>query len=131
MNEEIDTEYLSEVTAQTPEYLLGIMAQIMEILLEKLNVPFEEAEAFAEQIKERKMGELLANFEGWDVQAIRKEAREEAREEARREIREEDIGKLLSVLKTLSISKNIAKQQIMKEYELSETEAGKMLGLYW
>ena len=131
MNEEIDTEYLSEVTAQTPEYLLGIMAQIMEILLEKLNVPFEEAEAFAEQIKERKMGELLANFEGWDVQAIRKEAREEAREEARREIREEDIGKLLSVLKTLSISKNIAKQQIMKEYELSETEAGKMLELYW
>ena len=75
------------MTAQTPEYLLGIMAQIMEILLEKLNVPFEEAEAFAEQIKERKMGELLANFECWDVQAIRKEAREEAR----REIREEDI----------------------------------------
>ena len=35
------------------------------------------------------MGELFAHFQGWDVQAIRKEAREEAREEARKEVWEE------------------------------------------
>ncbi|MCM1154974.1 MAG: Rpn family recombination-promoting nuclease/putative transposase, partial [Roseburia sp.] len=65
MKQEVNPVYLNEVIADTPEYLLGIIAQITEILLEKLNVPQEEAEAFAERIKERKMGELLANFEGW------------------------------------------------------------------
>lgn len=137
MNKEITAEYLREVTDGTPEYLLGIMAQIMEILLEKLNVPYEEAEEFARQVKERKMGELLANFEGWDVQAIRKEAREEARKEARKEAekivqetQEEYIVKSLRVLKSLNISKNIAKQKLMTEYELSETEADKKLESY-
>ncbi|MCM1040719.1 MAG: hypothetical protein NC434_15490, partial [Ruminococcus sp.] len=110
--------------------LLGIIAQITEILLEKLNVPQEEAEAFAERIKERKMGELLANFEGWDVQALRREAKEAA-EKAREEAKEEAIGKMLSVLKTFNIPKDAAKQQLMKEYELSEAEADEKLERYW
>ncbi|MCM1156516.1 MAG: Rpn family recombination-promoting nuclease/putative transposase [Roseburia sp.] len=125
MKQEVNTVYLNRVTADTPEYLLEIIAQITEILLEKLNVPREEAEAFAGRIKERKMGELLANFEGWDVQALRREAKEAAEK-----AREEDIGKLLSVLKSLNISRTVAKQQLMKEYELSEEEANKKLELY-
>ncbi|MCM1241955.1 MAG: Rpn family recombination-promoting nuclease/putative transposase, partial [Roseburia sp.] len=140
MKQEVNPAYLNEVMADTPEYLLGIIAQITEILLKKLNVPQEEAEAFAERIKERKMGELLANFEGWDVQALRREVREakeaaekarkEAWEEAGRKVREEDIGKLLSVLKSLNTSRTVAKQQLMKEYELSEEDADKKLELY-
>lgn len=81
LGQKLDREYLSEVTDQSPEYLLDIIAQVVEILLVKLNVPDEEVELFTGQIKERKMGELLANFEAWDVQAIRREAREEFREE--------------------------------------------------
>ncbi|MCM1154977.1 MAG: hypothetical protein NC392_06405 [Roseburia sp.] len=52
MKREVNPAYLNEVIADTPEYLLRIIAQITEILLEKLNVPREEAEAFAERIKE-------------------------------------------------------------------------------
>ena len=46
-------------------------------------------------------------------------------------MQEEDIGILLSVLKSLNISKNIAKQKLIAEYELSEMEADKKLELYW
>ena len=45
-------------------------------------------------------------------------------------MQEEDIGILLSVLKSLNISKNIAKQKLIAEYELSEMEADKKLELY-
>ena len=48
------------------------------IFLAKLNIPFEEVDTFTSQIKERNMGELFAHFEGWDVQAIRKESFEQA-----------------------------------------------------
>ncbi|MCM1038546.1 MAG: hypothetical protein NC434_04420, partial [Ruminococcus sp.] len=57
-------------------------------------------------------------------------ARKEAWEEAGRKVREEDIGKLLSVLKSLNTSRTVAKQQLMKEYELSEEDADKKLELY-
>ncbi|MCM1040717.1 MAG: hypothetical protein NC434_15480 [Ruminococcus sp.] len=91
------------------------------------------------------MGELLANFEGWDVQALRREVREakeaaekarkeaweEAREEAKEEAKEEAIGKMLSVLKTFNIPKDAAKQQLMKEYELNEAEADEKMKRYW
>ncbi|MCM1154976.1 MAG: hypothetical protein NC392_06400 [Roseburia sp.] len=69
-----------------------------------------------------------AREEAWE------EARIEAREETRREVREtreKDIGKLLSVLKTFSIPRDAAKQQLMKEYELSEAEADEKLKRYW
>lgn len=78
---EIGAEYLKEATAEAPGYLLDVIAQVMEVLLSKLNVPYEEAAEFTKQIKERRMGELLANFKGYDVQATRQEAREEERRE--------------------------------------------------
>ncbi len=81
LQEEVPPEYLKRVTAQTPEYLLGIIGQVVEILLGRLNVPKEEARRFADQVKERKVGELFANFKGYDVQATRREARAEGLEE--------------------------------------------------
>ena len=81
IGKEVDSEYLQAVTADTPEYLLGIMAQVIEALLLKINVPYKEAVDFAGQVKERRMGELFSNFEEYDVQATRREARKEGIEE--------------------------------------------------
>ena len=81
LKDEVPPEYIEKVTAGTPEYLLEIMEQVIEILLSRLNVPQEEAAEFAGQVKERKMGELFANFKGYDVQATRAEARKEGLEE--------------------------------------------------
>ena len=81
LQDEVPPEYLEKVTAQTPEYLLGIIGQIVEILLAKLHVPQEEAQAFADRVKERKVGELFANFKGYDVPETRRIARDEGRKE--------------------------------------------------
>ena len=112
-------QYLSEITAETPEYLLRIIAQVVEILLVKLNVPIEESEAFTRGIKERKMGELLAHFKGWDVQAIRKESREEG------------IEKLVKAMNVVIDSKEAATQQLIAQYELSKEEAAEKVEMYW
>lgn len=80
---EVSPEYLEKVLKDAPEYLLAIVAQVTGALLSELNLPDEEIEKFSEQIKERRMGKLFANFEGYDVQATRKEAREEGIKEGR------------------------------------------------
>lgn len=59
---------------RSPEYLLDIMTQIVEVLLAKLNIPQKEIDGFIGQIKERNMAELFANFKAYDVQATRAEA---------------------------------------------------------
>lgn len=81
IGKEVESGYLQAVTEETPEYLLGIMSQVVEALLLKINVPREEAADFAGQVKERRMGELFSNFEAYDVQATRREAREEGIQE--------------------------------------------------
>lgn len=97
------------------------------------------------------MGELFAHFKGWDVQAIRKEAREEAREEARKEvtqqvtqqvteqvtqqvteqITESDIQKLLAVLHNLDCSRETAIEQLMEQYQLSHDIAAAKADNFW
>lgn len=124
-------KYITDITANAPEYLLTIISDIVEILLNRLNIPTEEVDAFTAQIKERKMGELLANFKGWDVQAARREGREEAREEARKEFWEEAVMKLIRIIKKLGCTEETAKLQLIDEYELSEEEAAEKVEMYW
>ena len=87
----------------------------------------QRAAEFTEQVKERKMGELFANFEAYDVQATRAEARAEER---KKNI-EEAIEKLIQVIKELGSSRDVAKQQLIKKYSLTEEEAVGKVELYW
>ena len=123
MNREIDPQYMKDVTENTPEYLLTDMAQIVERLLLRINVPFEEAEDMAEQIKERRMGEWCANFKGYDVQETRRLAREEAREEA--------IAQAIKMMKEASVSREVTKQQLVKQFGLDPQEAEEKLKANW
>lgn len=65
------------------------------------------------------MGELFSNFEAYDVQATRREAREEGKLEAR----SEDIGKLINALKELTVPVEEIKKQLIKQYHLNDGEA--------
>ncbi len=83
------------------------------------------------------MGELFKHFEGWDVQALRREIAE-AKEETERvakevTTREREVGihKLLNVLKKCHIIPEDAMKQLMEEYHLSEEEASEKITLYW
>lgn len=147
---ELTEDFLKEVTKDSPEYLLKLMSQIIGVFLSKLNVPQEEADAFTDRIKERKMGELFKHFEGWDVQALRqeiadakkeaekaKEETEKIKEEAEKvkeEIkREQEIGiqKFLRGIKKFHATNKEAAMLLMEEYQLSAEEAEEKVSLYW
>ena len=125
MGQDIDAEYLKDAMNGTPEYLSDIIVKVTEILLAKINVPLEEVERFTEQIKERRMGELLANFKGYDVQAVRREAREkgleegrqEGLEEGRKEERQEWIKKIMSLGQDHGSVEDI-KRALLKGYSI-------------
>lgn len=123
ISKDVHADYLNEVTSGSPEYLLDIIAQIVEILLLKVNVPRKEAEAFAGRVKERPMGELFANFEAYDVQATRKEAREKGIEEG--------IVHSIRMMKEASVSREVTKQQLIKQFDLSPEIAEENLRLHW
>lgn len=86
LEEEVDVAYMREAVEHSPEYLLSIISQIVEVLLAKHNIPQEEIDVFAGQIKERNMAGLFANFKAYDVQATRVEARKQEREEGMKKL---------------------------------------------
>ena len=99
------------------------MAQIVEVFLSRLNVPADEVEAFTELIKERNMGELFKHFQGYDVQATRKEEHDKTVEE--------DIKKLINIAKKHNWSQESVKEDLMEQYDLQEKEAEEKIELYW
>lgn len=125
--EEIKSEDLKQITEDTPEYLLELTAKIMEVFLAKLNVPEKEAAAFTERIWVRGMGELFANFKGYDVQATRREAKKEAREEET----EQGIRRLIQVDKKHGCTPKEAEEDLEEQYSLDAEEAAKKVSLYW
>ena len=119
MSKEVGEEYVNDATLETPEYLLGIMAQMVEVFLSRLNVPADEVEAFTELIKERNMGELFKHFQGYDVQ------------EVRRQERERSVKKTIEIAKKHKISQEETKEDLMEQYDLQEKEAEEKIELYW
>ena len=123
LTKELGNDYFKEIILHSPEYLLNIVSYIIEIMLSKLNVPDSEAVDFVDNIKERKMGELLSNFKGYDVQETRRIEREKTKEE--------DINLLIQTVKELCASKEVAKQQLIKRYNLDEATANEKVEKYW
>ncbi len=69
------------------------------------------------------MGELLSNFKGYDVQETRRIEREKTKEE--------DINLFIQTVKELCASKEVAKQQLIKRYNLDEATANEKVEKYW
>lgn len=123
LSDSVSKEYLTNLTESTPEYLLDMIAKVIEILLRKMNVPYDEAEAFSMQIKERRMGELFENFKGYDVQAVRKEEREKTTREVTREVTEAAIQKMIAVLQEVGCTQETIMQKLEEKYGLTSEEA--------
>ena len=121
--EEVDLTYLEDATERTPEYLLGIMAHMIELLLENINVSREEAESVAGKVKERDMAGLFDHFEKYDIQAVRAEAREKAREKASKV--------LIETSQELGASREDTYTRLLNKMELTEEEAARYLAEYW
>ena len=73
------------------------------------------------------MGKLFANFEPYDVQVTRREARKETKMEER----EKGMRCLVSAVKQLSGSMDTAVLQLVIQYDLDEADAKEKVKLYW
>ena len=56
---------------------MEIISKVITVMLRKLSLEESEIVDFTDQVRERKMGELFENFRGYDVPAVRREARAE------------------------------------------------------
>lgn len=74
-------DYLKNLSQQSTEEVLNIVAKVTASMLRHLNLPEEEVDEFVEQVKERKMAVLFEHFKDVDIPAERKRARAEGHAE--------------------------------------------------
>ena len=123
MLDNVPDEYLEEVVKDAPEELRNITADVIEIVTANANLPEDERDMLRGYVKENKMGELFSHMKGYDIQATRAVARAEEREAG--------IEKLVKAAMELGASKERTCQQLMKQYELTESEATEKVKCYW
>lgn len=116
-----------KVWEKTPEYLLDIIAKITTALLYRLNLPEEEVDEVVGQIREKKMPVLFEHFEGYDIQATRREARAEGKEEGIKE----GIKAFIESCSEFGISKDNAWEKVKEKFNLSEEEVNKYFNEFW
>ena len=81
-------DYIERLRLNIPQHLHKLLADVITVLLKKINVPDDEIETVTEQIYDRRIHEMF-HIENYDVQETRRIAREEGRQEGRREGRQE------------------------------------------
>ena len=86
---DLPKEYLKDLSENSTDELLDIIARVTATMLRHLHLPEEEVAEFTDQVKERDMAVLFEYFEDVDLPAERKKAREEGRAEGREEGRAE------------------------------------------
>ena len=74
---DLPEDYLKDLSENSPNEVLEIISKVITVMLRKLNLEESEILDFTDQVRERKMGELFENFRGYDVPAVRREARAE------------------------------------------------------
>ncbi len=139
----IPAEQLEEIIKDSPEHLLQIISDILLALLLKQNVPVEEAEDLAGNIKEKRMGLLFENMEKIDIQEERRHTEEQRRlKEEERRLREEEqklremaeekaLRLFIEAYQELGAEKEIALQKLVEKFELTEEQASMCLQRYW
>ena len=73
------------------------------------------------------MGRLFENFEGYDVQEVRRQTREEVQKKER----EEAVKKTVQMIRGIGLPEETAVSQLMKYYDLTEAQAREAVKLYW
>lgn len=89
----------------------------------RLNLPEEEVDEVVGQIKEKKMPVLFEHFEGYDIQATRKEARLEGIKEG--------IKVLIEAGNEMGNPKEIVAGKVKEKFALSDEDVKEYFALYW
>lgn len=83
---DLPKDYLKDLSENSTDELLGIIAKVTASMLRHLDVPEDEVTEFTEQVKERKMAELFENFvNNLDMSSMYKIALERSKWKAMKE----------------------------------------------
>jgi hypothetical protein len=75
-------EYRKKLIECIPDHLLKIVADVITVLLTKIDVPEDEIETITENIENRRLQEMFA-IENYSVQETRREAKAEGKAEGK------------------------------------------------
>lgn len=118
-------EKVAAIIADTPEYLLEIIAKVFRAFLLNINIPEEETEELTGMVKERKMGQLFANAEKMDIQAERRKT-----QEAKVAV-EKGIELFVISMQQAMQDKEFVRDKIAKTYGMTNEEAEEKVDQYW
>ena len=114
-------DYVEQLALNIPEHLSKLIADVITLLLTKINVPKDEIEEVTEKIYRRRYKEMFAFFDDYDVQETRRIARDEGLQEGLQEGRQEGLQKGMLVGK--QEGKLEATIGIIKEFNATVTKA--------
>ena len=74
---ELPDNYIERLKLDIPEHLLKLLADVITVLMKRINVPDEEISTVTDHLYERRLQQMFALLEDYDVQATRREAKVE------------------------------------------------------
>jgi predicted transposase/invertase (TIGR01784 family) len=84
-------DYVGQLALNIPEHLNKLIADVITILLSRINVPKQEINAVTEKIYQRRLQEMFTFIEDYDVQEARRVFRQEGIQEGIQKGRQEAI----------------------------------------
>jgi len=79
-------DYFEKLRLNVPPHLLKLLADVITVLLNRINVPKIEIEKVTDELYERRFQEMFAFIGDYDVQETRRNARQEGRQEKESEM---------------------------------------------
>ena len=73
----LPVDYIEKLKQNIPPHLYKLLADVITVLLRRINVPDIEIEKVTEQLHERRIQEMFPFFENYDVQETRRIAKAE------------------------------------------------------
>ena len=153
---ELPEKVLNGILEGTPEHLIETITKVFRVLARRINVTEEKAEEAVSMIKEKKMGYLFENMEAWDVQEVERIRAEgeqlkaegkQLKAEAAQTIAEaaqirteteqlcnrleKNMQTVIQNAKTNGDSREMAAEQLMKNWGLNQSEAEEKVTKYW
>ena len=82
----LPSDYIEKLLFDIPPHLNKLLADVITVLLKRINVPDDEITGITEKLYRREIQEMFAWADNYDVQETRRIAREEGSEEKARQI---------------------------------------------
>jgi len=111
-------DYIENLRLNIPQHLNKLLADVITILLSRINVPIEEIAEVTEKIYSRRLQEMFTFIEEYDVQETRRVARAKGVQEGRQE--GVCIGVNLSTMILRDLLKNLPVAKIAERHQVSE-----------